>query len=256
MSVPASSLSLPGMYPQIVRYKPKLGGIFNEGVGEDSEGNEYVLKKDPAIGVAEFVGAHVCKALQVRHATPAVVACPTMQGLQLWFGSVMEHNLEEFDRSNAEEWASIIPGLSNPEIFSTILAVDLFLGNDDRHAGNWLFQRNPSDRSSTLIAMDFSNAWPVNRPPWHPHRHPSGHTWSIVGHWERMGVNFDQALFRSTCARIACLDAAWLSNVLDAVAPDWLNPEARAAMLDWWATGLHSQLIDTIYALETDGEWS
>lgn len=256
---PAASSLLPGIYPVITKIKPRIGGNNNLGVGVDSLGREYVLKHGRPIGVAEFIGAAVCSELDVPHCRTAIVTAPQWDGsMQYLFGSVIEADLHKFDQTSIDEWREVVDQLHDPIMFTVMLAVDLCLGNDDRHANNWIVKsKNPDTGADCLklLAMDFSNAWPAVHPPHHPMRHPSNNTWVITRHWAAIGVAFEAQAFRTTCARIAGLDLAWLQNVLDPLVNIWLTLHERDTLCQWWQSHWRRQVIDAIYSLEPDGEW-
>lgn len=258
MPPPATQL-IPGLYPLITKVKPRIGGRNNLGVGVDTTGAEYVLKTGRAVCVAEFVGAAVCAALEVPHCRTAIVTMRMLNGsTQHLFGSVIEDQLHKFDTTDVDAWRDVVSKLHDPLMFTVMLAIDLCLGNDDRHQDNWILKhKHPTTGADCykLLAMDFSNAWPTIHPPHHPCRHPSTNTWTLPRHWDQMGIAFDRALFLRSCAKIAALRTDWLHSVLDPLVNIWLTQQERDALCQWWSNHWMTQAIDTIYSLEPDGEW-
>ncbi len=255
----ATSALLPGVYPEIIKIKPKIGGINNLGVGEDSFGNEYVLKTGKWVCVAEFIGAAVCAALAVPHCTPTIVCRTDLSGQrQYLFGSALEPEVLKFDMTSISQWAAVVAEISDVSIFSVVLALDLTIGNDDRHNENWIVRAKDPANGRThhqLMAMDFSNAWPTVRPPQPPRAHQSDNTWAFTRHWPALGIGFDELAFQNVCAKITLLDRAWLKSVLDPMVTIWLTTDERDALCDWWQHHLKHQVIDVIYSLEPNGEW-
>lgn len=254
-----STTMIPGEYPQIVKKLPKIGGENNLGVGIDSNGKKYVLKGYARVCVAEFIGAAVCKALGVRHALPHIVKEVDLFGTtRFLFGSAIEPDLLQFDQSSVVEWQAVVAELEVATVFTVILAVDLALGNDDRHATNWLVEsKNPavSRPWHTLISMDFSNAWPTMHPPHHPRRHPSENTWGFTRFWEQIGINYDPSAYKITCAKISSLSGVWLAAELAPLIGVWLEQTEVDCLTAWWGTNWQSHMIDVIAALESDGDW-
>lgn len=255
----SSSGSLPGIYPEIVNLKPKLGGINNLGVGVDSNGNEYVVKIGKNACVAEFIGAAICAELAIPHCKPTIVCKTNLFGQrQHLFGSILEPAVHKFDMTSPVEWTSVVSEMKDTAAFSSVLAVDLCLGNDDRHAGNWIVRKKDLAQSRPhhqLLAMDFGNGWPFAHPPHGPLKHPSPHTRDILRHWPAMGIVFDETGFHAACAKITALDRAWLKSVLVPMVGIWLTDIERDTWCDWWQDYLKSQVINVIYSLEPDGEW-
>jgi hypothetical protein len=255
----AISTLIPGVYPHIVNRKPKLGGLRNLGVGVDSAGVEYVLKPGAVVGVAEFVGAGICRELGVPHCLPAIVTwTPLVGGPVHLFGSVIEPAVLKFDQKLVLEWQRVVAEMVNPQTFTEVLAVDLCVGNDDRHAGNWIVrEKDPSAGRAhhQLLAMDFGDSWPCVHPPHPPTKHPSRNTWDIPRHWPAMGITFDHDLFRRTCTKISSLQSSWLRSELDVLIGVWLTPAQRDDLCDWWRDHWPRQVIDVIFSLENDGDW-
>ena len=249
---------VPGIYPYIRKLKPKIGGKNNLGVGVDTEGREYVLKRGRLLCVAEFVGASLCGAIGAPCCSPAIVSMRNMAGgIEYLYGSVIEDGLLSFDRTSIKAWGAVVPTLANASIFSTMLAVDLAIGNDDRHADNWLVKINGTTptMSTRLVSIDFSNSWPVCQPPHHPRRQPSINTMHIVKHWHLMGITFEHDQFRKACAKMGGLNETWLLSILDPMVGIWLTEMERDELGAWWRGHWKSQAIDTIYSLESDGDW-
>lgn len=257
MLTTASDL-VPGMYPYIRKLKPKIGGKNNLGVGVDTDGREYVLKRGRLLCVAEFVGSSLCGVVGAPCCSPAIVCMPTMGGgLEYLYGSVIEDGLLAFDRTSIKAWSAVVPTLEDAGAFSSILAVDLAIGNDDRHADNWLVKIKSSAPTLTtsLVSIDFSNSWPVCRPPHHPRRQPSINTMHIVKHWHLMGITFAHSGFRRACAKIGGLNETWLLSILNPMVGIWLSEAERDELGTWWRAHWRSQVIDTIHSLESDGDW-
>lgn len=254
-----ASHHVPGMYPYIRKLKPKIGGKNNLGVGVDTDGREYVLKRGRLLCVAEFVGASLCGVVGTPSSAPAIVCMTNMAGnIEYLYGSEIEPGLLSFDRTSVKAWSSVVPTLADPSAFSSVLAVDLAIGNDDRHADNWLVKASaapPAPQTTSLVSIDFSNSWPVCRPPHHPRRQPSKNTMHIVKHWDRMGITFAGGVFRQACAKIGGLNETWLSSILDPMVGIWLTDAETDELETWWGNHWKSQVIDTIYALESDGDW-
>jgi hypothetical protein len=250
---------LSGVYPEIKTIKPRIGGVNNLGVGVDFQGNEYVLKEGNNVCVAEFVGAALCAAAALPHCKPTIVCRTDLLGKrQHLFGSAIEPVVLRFDMANISDWSMVVAELGNTAMFTVMLALDLCIGNDDRHAANWIVkEKDPTSGRARhqLMAMDFSNAWPTTHPPHPPRAQPSRNTWNITRYWPQIGIPFDEKGFRVACAKIALLDSSWLKEVLDPMINIWLTTIDRDTFCDWWQTHWRTQVTEVIYSLEPDGEW-
>ena len=256
MTFSASSLPLPGIYPLITTRDPlqKRSGLDNLGIGYTEHGEQFMLKPGNLVGVAEFVGARVSDACGIPACQPTIVTIEGIDGLEHVFGSRIESGVLNFDQGSALQWQQVMQACLNPAAFSAMLAVDLVLGNDDRHWNNWLVQQVTTATGAQgyrLRALDFSRAWPVRHPAQHPLRHASSRTWGATGNWDLLGVTFDWQAFHSACATISRLPAKWLSHsVLTPLTGLFLTPSQADSLCLWWANSLQTQVIEAIDSLE------
>lgn len=251
---------IPGMYPLITRRDPLQngGGCDNLGMGYTQHGEQFMLKPGGAVGVAEFVGSRIADACGIPACQPAIVTMEDWaRGPQNVFGSRIESGVTSFDQRQPNLWQQVVANCVNPDVFSAVLAVDLVLGNDDRHWNNWIVQgvkgHDGNDRWR-LRALDFSRGWPVRHPPQHPLRHQSLHTWTATANWDLIGVAFDRRTFDRTCASIAGLPDRWLNDqVLHPLRGVFITNEEADAYCAWWSLGRRSQIIEAIQTLENGG---
>jgi hypothetical protein len=259
MPAPRSAL-LPGFYPEIKKVKPKIGGVDNIGIGVDQGGVEYVLKAGSKVCIAEFVGAACCDAVGVPCARPVIVQRKHLiKPTELLVGSEFVPGLLMFNMRDISEWRQVVAALANAAAFSGVLAVDLAVGNDDRHQDNWLVKdRVPGFpvAAPLLMAVDFSRAWPVHHPPQPPRQHQSPNTWNFVSKWwDAIGVTYDKFHFHQACAKMGSLDEDWIRSVLTPMVEVWLNSNEFDALCSWWRVHWREHVIDVIQALEADGDW-
>lgn len=256
MTLPASTSPLPGIYPLIISRDPlqMRSGRDNLGMGYTQHGEQFLLKPGNLLGVAEFVGARVSDACGIPSCQPTIVTIEGINGLEHVFGSRIESGVHQFNQTSPLQWQLIMQACLNPGAFSAMLAVDLILGNDDRHWNNWLVQQATNTAGAQgfrLRALDFSRSWPVRNPAQHPLRHAHNNTWEATKNWALLGVTFDWQAFHSACATISRLPAKWLSHsVLDPLVGVFLTPSQAASLCQWWASSLQTQVIEAIDSLE------
>lgn len=253
-TLPTHSLPLAGTYPHITKRLPKIGGVDNLGPGETQHGESFLLKSGGVVGASEFIGASLCGACGIPYCTPCIVTLDLPGGLQHVFGSRMELGLKKFDQTNLDEWSAVVAACTNPSIFSAMLAIDLALGNDDRHWGNWLVQdvKGPNGENlHRLRALDFSRSWPVDHPAQHPLRHKSINTWDAARYWETLGVAFDQTVFFDTCVKIHGLTSRWLRiKALDPLRGVFLTQTEIDQFCAWWDSSWKAQVVEVIDSIE------
>lgn len=251
---------IPGVYPLITRRDPlqKGGGQDNLGMGYTQHGEQFMLKAGGAVGVAEFVGARIADVCGIPACQPTIVTIEDWaNGSQNVFGSRIESGVAAFDQTQPLLWQQVAANCLNPDVFSAMFAIDLVLGNDDRHWYNWIVQGvkdSDGQEKWRLRALDFSRSWPVRHPPQHPLRHHSTRTWEATANWELLGIAFDRGVFDRTCVKIASLHGRWLNDhVLHPLKGVFLTAEEAGAYCRWWDESLQDQIVEAIQTLENGG---
>ena len=233
--------------PAIVKYLPRLSGQDNQGIGLTRHGERYLLKTDPGICVAEFVGAMLCQACEVPMASPQVVE---FRGRKI-FGSRLESGVEL--PGDVSQLHNQIGMCANATIFSAVLAIDLAVGNDDRHWHNWLPQPQPNGEIF-LRAVDFSRAWPTQHPPLSFDSIRGENTERVWRQWEALGVKYDRDSAIDACARLGRLDASWLGMIFEQLPAEWMETVAGNDLVTWWRLGW-DQRIDAVSNFLEQGAW-
>jgi hypothetical protein len=247
---------LPGLYPLIAHLEPaqQLLGRDNLGIGHTQHGERFLLKEGGRLGAAEFIGAKVCDACGIPACQPTVVTVDGLHGLRQIFGSRLESGVHLFDQTSVVEWQQVLSQCGNRSAFSAMLAIDLVLGNDDRHWNNWLVQSSVDPTGAAcwrLRGLDFSRSWPVRHPSQPPLQHEHHNTWSACKAWATLGVDFDARIFHETCVKIGLLNAKWLRRVaLQPIEGIFLSTAEVDTLCSWWENHLKHQVIETIYSLE------
>lgn len=247
---------IPGLYPLITHLDPsqKLSGLDNLGLGHTQHGERFLLKEGGQLGAAEFIGAKICDACGVPACQPTVVTIENLHGPRLVFGSRLESGVHVFDQTSILEWQQVLSQCCNRSAFSAMLAIDLVLGNDDRHWNNWLVQQSVDPAGAPcyrLRGLDFSRSWPVRHPSQPPLAHAHPNTWLACKAWATLGVEFDAVIFHETCVKISQLSAKWLRRVaLQPIEGIFLSTSEVDALCIWWEHNLKHQVIETIYSLE------
>lgn len=126
---------------------------------------------------------------------------------------------------------------------SRILALDLFLGNDDRHLNNFLFRPQKVGGALTVMAMDFSRSllvrgWPNDTIPM-PTEAKTMMVLSLLRHLKLWDQGAAQLLLMSLQTITAAEFGHWLGSMPAA----WLDASRQAALLAWWSSPALGQRI-------------
>jgi hypothetical protein len=249
---------LAGLHPLIVKLDPPQLGRDNLGVGCTQHGEQFLVKEGGDLGVAEFIGAKICDACGVPACQPTVITIDHLGSQRNVFGSRIESGTHKFDQTNISDWQEVIGKCVNASAFSAVFAIDLVLGNDDRHWNNWIVQtikNSNGEENYRLRALDFSRSWPTHHPAQHPFNHFSPNTWEATRYWDMLGVKFDLKVFHETCSKVSSLKVNWLrSVVLNQLEGVFLSADDANRFADWWEANLQNQVIETINSLE-NGVW-
>ncbi|MEQ8511207.1 MAG: hypothetical protein RLN67_03725 [Algiphilus sp.] len=218
------------------------GGADAAHCGIDEQGMDWLIKEPttalPLIPVSEWLGYRIFEWAGIALPYYRVVQMPDGG---LCFGSRIEHGLTPFagDQPNPKAQIQLLRDCGSQ--LSQIVALDMFVGNADRHAGNFLWRRN--ERGDMVpIAIDFSRAvLALNVPPPYICGMQCS-TMSLVSMlmqisaWERdtavLGLNKMHGIKQHHLER-------WLSEV----PADWLPEPERSTLLDWWGNEEFSRHI-------------
>jgi hypothetical protein len=140
-----------------------------------------------------------------------------------------------------------VPGLC--AALSEIYAVDMFLGNVDRHDENFVAIRD--GQSYLLIPIDFGHSLFWNRSldvfP------------SSVQPTRRYGLEirsqhgFDVRAANAIIDRIAALPSSTISGILSATPSDWLSDRERSEFEGWWSLGGPTAKLESLRRGLSDG---
>lgn len=234
--------------PLITKFRPALGGLDNDGIGSTQYGEEYLLKADPSVAVAEFVGASICRKIGIPTPEPTVV----LYNDQKVFGSRLEGGVKTWQET--DDLLELIKCCDNLQAFSAVLAVDVAIGNIDRHWNNWLYQEK-SENTISVRAIDFSRSWPTVHPPASNHDLVNSRTHRAWSAWSYVGISFDQTSADHALDTMHKLDKSWLSDILDSLPGEWYVAHPSSELKDWWEKHWTSQVAQTTTFIH-QGAWS
>ena len=213
--------------PAIEKFLPRQSGQDNEGVGYTRHGERYLLKTAADVCVAEVLGSILCRACGIPVPEQVIV---DFRG-RLIFGSRLESGV--YLPKNNNDLMYMVEKCGNSTIFSAVLAIDLALGNNDRHWHNWLPQEQDDGRI-LLRAVDFSRAWPTTHPVRPCESMRGSNTHLVWKEWKPLGVIFDPKSAFDVCDKIEGLSDIWLSDIFSQLPVEWMVSASGPELCQWW----------------------
>ena len=207
------------------------------GIGVAYSGQRYVLKvaypAHPRLPACEWL----CHALGFCLGLPVPIwcACELPDG-RMGFGSRFEGGVVA-----TQVPPTAFGAYCNPEVVAHTLCFDLFVGNDDRHPGNWLPTRT-TPTEMLLRPIDFSRAlllrWPMVLPPWgqHCNSHLYYQVAAALGHCPASQV-------LAFAVKIEGLGKPAWRTIVESVPGGWLDDSERRELVNWWLSPMwHTRL--------------
>jgi hypothetical protein len=210
------------------------------------DGHDYATKTTddhPLLPASEYLCYRIAAACNLPVPYSQVI---NIGSGQFAFGSRVE--------GSVTEWAAMGPGLQlqafrdAAEAVSAILAFDLFIGNVDRHRGNFLFRKNQSGHWAPL-AIDYSRALLVKGFPNDRFPMPVGENTQVTialmknaGFWKG-----PYAVFSLESMRDITQDHIdhWFKEIPVA----WLSDEQRGSFLAWWKSPAFLERMTSTFRL-------
>ena len=209
-----------------------------------SDGHDFAAKwerEGRGLPASEWLGHRLAQACQIATPFTATLRYGGEQG----FGSRIEGDVSTWNSLAPSERAIVLAHCS--KAMCGLLALDIFVGNDDRHLNNWLFRRN-LDQQWVPLCIDFSRAlfrrgfpsdiWPL----------PPCNTLSTIelmkaaGRWDGSSAVFAVEQLQRVTPEV-------LKHWLTECPALWLPEPERAALTSWWASSAYHKRIQSTYAL-------
>lgn len=209
------------------------------------DGHEYAVKWGGPDGVAasEWLGQRLAAACQI--ATPASATIEDADG-KLGFGSRWDASAKEWDTLTAAERQAAWRECADP--MTSIIALDLFCGNVDRHLNNFLYVRVRSGGWAPLC-IDFSKALFVrNFPedqPW-----PMGACSTIGTQSALKTLNLWSAPTAvSTLSQLQEVSRPMIEHWLAELPPGWLTQPQIDRLAGWWGSEAYHTRLQRSFSL-------
>jgi hypothetical protein len=209
------------------RTKPPPATADADFIGiNDTTTERYLCKgqsRNHFLPATEWICSHLAMACGMPVPPVAAVEIPSTPGVQ-YFGSQWTPGAIEL---------ALVPfgSISNPALFSTTFGFDVFVHNDDRHLGNYLYLLIAGDIVMRII--DFSRAWmhhgwPLPSPP----LDPVCNTMVYLPIWSSFHPYTKPV---DVLQRLRDLPDGWMQDVLAPMPAAWLDDANRLALEQWWS---------------------
>lgn len=200
-------------------------------VGRD--GLEYAVKRqidDAHLPASEWFCYHLGYRIQIALPSFAIL----QEGSDEHFGSRFEGGIKQFSDIPPPDQTRLLVDCA-PDI-SRIIAMDLFVGNEDRHLNNFLFREQRLGGKISVVAMDFSRSlfvrgWPADLFP----MPTTTKTMMVLAILKNMGI-WDSAVANLVLASIQSVSPVEVERWLTEMPSRWLEPHRIADVKAWWAS--------------------
>ena len=224
-----------GLFPvQLVNEEPTSGTKHNPPIGWDASGTKYVIKcnkQHKHLALIEWLSYQLCRACGIP--TPVFEIIRRVDG-SIAFGIRWEDDAEQINEHMQHAVSLNLLAVHHAAISST-LALDGFLPNIDRNAGNFLFVRRSG--ATICLSIDYSMSGPrMYEPPKTPFgtwpMPPGTTTFKLYPH-----LPGGKALTTSTDRVNAALKAITKNQfqaTLESAPEEWFEDLPLQDLLDWW----------------------
>jgi hypothetical protein len=141
--------------------------------------------------------------------------------------------------------AGTVPIAEAERVLSSVYAVDMFLGNWDRHVDNFVIEPDGSTVPRIRV-IDFSEA-PALLDPGSRLTVSAQQTATVqTGRVLRARYGFSEAAASLALGRLEALPPTHLKGILDEMPADWLSATIRSEFAAWWLSPARAARIATV----------
>lgn len=221
---------------EIVHEYPNNQGSADLGLIVNArDGRDYAVKRTTDGRGKIPASEYLCYELAYR----VLIPTPNYEFIKLsngdlGFGSLWEGGVKKL--SHDQELLDILRGRipinGLPRFLSRVYAFDLFVNNEDRHWGNYIW-RTSFDGSLVALAFDFSRACFETGHASHEAFDPNCNTQHAF-RWICLTQNYIRQEAIDCLDDIAKIDSSDISEILDGMPTKWLSKADRHDYIAWW----------------------
>ncbi|MEZ9696984.1 hypothetical protein AB4300_23830 [Vibrio lentus] len=240
----------PALFPiEIIEtYPPEKDSADLSLIGKGKNSKHYAIKtihdNNGFVPASEFFCYELARLVSIP--TPDFDHLQMENG-EIAFGSVWEGGVVGI--SVFSDMVEILTDVIVVEDLDTFLgkvfAFDLFVNNDDRHFGNYIFRDSFQKNKKIALAFDFSRAWKVNDPFGYQSLDAGCNTMEYHGYILR-GKKYDKASAVSTLDSISQIPVESIAEILAGMHESWMSPEDKEVITTWWGSEQFHQRIKSL----------
>ncbi len=190
---------------------------------------------------SEFLCYRLASACQI--AVPFSTVLTLTDGSQA-FGSRFEGGTTEFTIGGPSIGLELFKDSASQ--VSAILAFDLFVGNEDRHRGNFLFRRTVENKWAPL-ALDFSRAFLVRNFPNDQFPLPSTCNTSTTIKLMKSADLWRGPHAVFSLGALQQITPTHLDHWCEEMPEIWLSRVQRDGLLNWWGSAAFNARLQALY---------
>lgn len=211
------------------------------------DGHVYALKTTsdhPHLPASEFLCYRLAAACNLAVPFSALIELPSVLGEGCGFGSRFEGGVQDPLQLSASE--QIQMWKDNKGAVSAILALDHFVGNDDRHRRNFIWRKNYKAEWVPL-AIDYSRAFLVR-----------GFPTDLFPLPEKCNTRTTLTMMKKTdmwdgpyaVFALGLLQSVTMENIahwLDEMPGSWIDLPQRRELMQWWGSDAFATRLQAVF---------
>jgi len=252
---PAGIITMqPGIYQQalfpieiIETYPSNEGTADLTTIGKGQNSKHYAIKRisdgNGFVPASEFFCYELARHVSIATPDYDYLSLPKTE---IAFGSVWEGGVHSLNKNN-----DVIDILENTVIvddlerfFGKVYAFDLFVNNEDRHFGNYIF-RESFGKTKIALAFDFSRAWKETDPFGYSCLQSDTRTKECHEAIKDYG-RFDHAAALDTLEKIRAIDKEIIVSIMENMHSSWMSKSEKKVIIDWWGSEPFHERIDKL----------
>jgi hypothetical protein len=205
-------------------------------IGKGRDGKHYAIKTINDLNGHVPASEYFCYQL----ARLVFIPTPPFEPLQLQCGSIAFGSAWEGGVKSLKSFNDIVSILSGNEVedlekfLGKVYAFDLFINNDDRHFGNYIF-RDSFQGKKIGLAFDFSRAWMVLGPFGYNCLDTSSNTMKCNDLIRKMN-RYDKQSALDLLERIFSISVSEIENILNSMHGSWMTDVDKTTVIRWWGS--------------------